>query len=186
MTNSHNPESKVLSAMRLVEANDSSNIRLNANGGNSILLVCEPTLEQEYISTIKLLMNSDKYELIDLNELLCKFVSTNKNDLEETFDLLKGSLPQIFRTPAGEDGPDLFGLIVSAIGKSFAAGKVPVLTHSGALYGTGIENIHIMENDMVMKASLPMIILYPATKDNDKLMFLGCRSSSKYRCMIID
>lgn len=186
MTNSHNPETKILDAMRLVEANDSSNIRLNANGGNSILLVCEPALEQEYISSIKSLVNSDKYDLINLNDLLCEFVSSNKNDLPETFDLLKGSLPQIFKAPNGEDGPDLFGLIINAIGKSFAACKVPVLIHNGALYGTGIENIHIMENEMVMKASLPMVILYPATKEKDKLMFLGCRSSSKYRCMVID
>ncbi len=52
MTNSHNPETKILATMRLVEANDSSNIRLNANGGNSILLVCEPALEQDYINTL--------------------------------------------------------------------------------------------------------------------------------------
>ena len=186
MTNSHNPESKVLSAMRLVEANDNSNIRLNANGGNSILLVCEPTQEQEYIRTIKFLMKPDTYELIDLNEILCTFITSNKNNLEESFDLLKGSLTQIFRSPAGEEGPDLFSLVIGAIEKSLAAMKIPVLIHSGALYGTGIENIHIMENELVMKASLPLIILYPATKDKDKLMFLGCRSSSKYRCMIID
>jgi len=30
-----------------------------------------------------------------------------------------------------------------------------------------------MEHEVVMNAELPLIILYPATKEADKLMFLG-------------
>lgn len=186
MPNLHNPEGKVLSAIHTAESNDNSNIRLNANGGNSILLVCEPLQEHEYIATAKKLMSADKYELIDLSDLLCGFVSENREALDERFELLQGSVTQIFRTPSGEVGQDFFGLIMKAIGNSFAAHKIPVLIRTGALYGTGIENIHIMENEMVMKAPLPMIILYPATREKDRLMFLGCRSASKYRCMVIE
>lgn len=182
----NSPESAVQEAMRLVESNANSNIRLSANGGNCILIVCEPFREFAYIEAIKHLMTNDKYEIIDLNNVLCEFVTANKPYLEDSFELLKGSIHQIFRTPHGEEGPDLFGLIEQAITSSLQDGKIPVLIRSGALYGSGIENIHIMENDMIMKAVLPLIILYPATREKDKLMFLSSRPASKYRCLIID
>jgi hypothetical protein len=60
------------------------------------------------------------------------------------------------------------------------------LIHSGALYGSGIDNIHLMENELVMKSNLPLIILYPATKEGEKLLFLSKRPASKYRCMIVN
>lgn len=182
----NNPESIVQTTMRLVESNENSNIRLNANGGNSILIVCEPLEEFDYIKAINNSMTRDKYEIIDLNNLLNEFVGQNKTDLENSFELLKGSIQQIFKLPKGEEGSDLFGLIIKAIANCLQANKIPVLIHSGALYGSGIDNIDIMENNLIMKASLPLIILYPATKDKDRLMFLSKRPASKYRCMIID
>jgi hypothetical protein len=42
-----------------------------------------------------------------------------------------------------------------------------------------------MENELVMKSKLPLIILYPATQEGDRLMFLNTRPASKYRCMIV-
>jgi hypothetical protein len=67
----------------------------------------------------------------------------------------------------------------------YAQDKIPILIHVGALNGTDIENIHIMENKVVMQGCNPLIILYPADKKNDEIMFLGIRSASKYRCMVI-
>ena len=54
------PENMILTTMRLVESDQNSNIRLNANGGNSILLVCEPSQELDYIQAIKNSMTADK------------------------------------------------------------------------------------------------------------------------------
>lgn len=181
-----NPENMVLTTIRLVESDENSNIRLNANGGNSILLVCEPIQELDYIQAIKKLMPEEKYEIIDLNDLLCEFLNENKADLEESFKLLKGSMHQIFRTPNGEEGNDLFSIILYAIEKSLKANKIPVLINTGILYGSGIGAIHIMENGLVMRALLPLIILYPATWEQERLMFLGKRPASKYRCMIVN
>jgi hypothetical protein len=185
MMNFQNPDGIIQSAIRLVESNEKSNIRLNANGGNSILIVCEPDQELEYIKAIHKLMKNDKYKIIDLNHLLNEFIFQNKSDIEDGFELLKGSIHQIFKLPNGEEGSDLFSLIINKIAGSLQDEKVPVLINSGALYGSGIDNIHIMENELIMKASLPLIILYPATKEKDKLMFLGNRPASKYRCMIV-
>jgi hypothetical protein len=182
----HNPEYIILETKRLVESDKRSDIRLSANGGNSIIIACEPDKELEYIKAIRAFMSPENFNIIDLNVLLNAFVEANKSDIEDRFDLLKGSIEQVFKTPDGEEGADLFGLIINAIADSFANIKTPVLIHTGALYGSGIDNIHIMENELIMKASLPLIVLYPATKDGDNLLFLGKRPASRYRCMIVE
>ncbi len=122
-----NPENIIQTTMRLVESNENSHIRLSANGGNSILIVCEPLKEIDYIKAIQKLMTTDKYEMIDLNQLLCEFVKENKEDIEDGFELLKGSIHQIFKTPNGEEGSDLLGLILQAIANSLQENKIPVL-----------------------------------------------------------
>ena len=184
--NLNDPNHIIQEVIRLVESSEDSNIRLNANGGNSILLVCEPSREYEYIDSIHAYMSSEKYHIIDLNDLICEFVSANMTGLDERFDLLKGSIPQIFKIPEDEEGDDLFNLIISRIHESLENYKVPVLIHSGALFGSGIDNIHIMENKTIINANLPTIILYPATSEKGKLMFLGSRSASRYRCLIVE
>ncbi len=181
-----NPDHSIISTKSLIETGNRSELQLNANGGNSILIVCEPEIEYEYIQSIKKLMGPETYQIIDLNNLLSEFVSSNKSEIEESFELSKASINQIFKKSAEENNPDLFDLILQTISKSYQANKIPVLIHSGALYGSGIENIHIMENEVIMKATLPLIVLYPAIKDGDKLLFLGKRPASKYRCMIVN
>ena len=183
--NLSNPQNVIRMTMRLVESNENSHICLNANGGNSILIVCEPLKEIDYIEEIQTLMTTDKYEIIKLDKLLFQFVSENKQDIEAGFELLKGSIHQIFKTPKGEEGSDLMGLILRAIADSLKAKKIPVLINAGSLYGSQISNIHIMENELIMRAALPLIILYPATREQEKIMYLGKRPASKYRCMIV-
>lgn len=184
--NLRNPDEVIETVKSLVEADKRSEIRLNANGGNSLLVVCEPMREKEYIQSMVNLMPVEHYEIISLNDMLTQYIESNKQDLEESFELLKGSLQQVFKSPDGEDGNDLFSLIINRISSSIAKNKIPVLIHSGALYGSGIDNIHIMENPRIMKASLPLLILYPAKKENGAILFLGKRPASKYRCMIVE
>ena len=175
----------ILQAKRLVESDRRSEIRLNANGGNSILVVCDPMQEPEYIDVIRKHLPDDTYSIIDLNKCLIDFITTHKSAIIELFSLLQSATQEIFKAPPDEESQDLFKEIISQISEAFNNKKVPVLINSGALYGTGIDNIHIMENENVMNAAFPLIILYPATKEADRLMFLGKRPSSKYRCMII-
>ncbi len=183
---SSSPQKIIEATMRLVETTESSHISLNANGGNSVLVICEPLKEIEYIEAMKALMLPSKYDIIELEKLLNQFVMENREDIELGFELLKGSIHQIFKAPQGEEGPDFLGLILKAISESIQIGKIPVLINAGSLYGSGISNIHIMENELIMKAPLPLIILYPAIKVQEKLMYLGKRPASKYRCMIVD
>src|SRR5690606_36937973 len=139
-----------------------------------------------FIGKLVELMPQDIYQIIDINSMLISFVEDNKADIDEMFELLRGSVHQIFKAPEGETTPDLFRHLLTAIAKSFDEQKTPVLIHSGALYGSGIDNIHLMENEVVMKSKIPLIILYPATQEGDKLMFLNSRPASKYRCMIVN
>jgi hypothetical protein len=182
----NNPVHIAQEVKRIVASDRRSEIRLNANGGNSILIVCEPNREPEYIETLKKNLGSDEYELIDVGHVLIEFVTLHKEELSELFELLQSSVQQIFKAPEGEESEDLFKIILSRIKTSYDAGKVPVLLNTGALYGTGIDNIHIMENELIMRAAMPLIVLYPATKQADIFLFLGKRPASKYRCMIID
>ena len=181
---SQNPELIINQTKRLVESDKQSEIRLNANGGNSILIVCDPKLEGDFIAMMAQMFDSETYQIIDLNELLVNFVEANKERLIETFDLLRGSVSQVFKSTDDED--DLFQYIIGVITNSFNNNKIPVLTNPGTLYGSHIDNIHIMEHEVVMKSTLPLIVLYPATTDGDKLLFLSKRTASKYRCMIIN
>ncbi len=181
-----NPELIINQTKRLVESDKQSEIRLNANGGNSILIVCDPKQEVEFISKMTQMFDTETYQIIDLNELLVNFVQANKELLIETFELLQGSVNQVFKSSDNEAEVDLFQHIITVIAKSFKANKVPVLINSGALYGSHIDNIHLMEHEVVMKSTLPLIVLYPATSDGDKLLFLSKRPASKYRCMIIN
>ena len=52
MNTSVNPEHSITELKRIVESDKRSEIRLNANGGNSILLVCPPKLEFQYIEKL--------------------------------------------------------------------------------------------------------------------------------------
>ncbi len=180
-----NPNQIISQVKRLIEADSRSEIRLNANGGNSILMVCEPLEEQKFIDSINENLDKSKFEVIDLNDLLLNFVKENKQELESLFDLLQGSINQIFKAPPDEESDDFFKKIIQAISEKYADSKIPVLTNTGVLYGTGIDSIQIMEHQVVMNAPLPLVVLYPATQDRDALMFLGKRPASKYRCMII-
>lgn len=186
MSTSPNPEHIITQLKRVVESDKRSEIRLNANGGNSILLICPPELEYLFIDKLLELLPHDTYRIIDINELLISFVENHKDDLDEMFDLLKGSVNQIFKASEGETTPDLFKSLMQSVEQAFEDNKVPVLINSGALYGSGIDNIHLMESEHVMKSKLPLIVLYPATQEDGQLMFLKSRPASKYRCMIIN
>ncbi len=182
----NSPTHIIQEAKRLVESDRRSEIRLNANGGNCILIVCDPMKETEYITHFEELLPDAGYSIIDLNKCLIDFVTNHKDELVELYNQLQSATHEIFKAPVGEESQDLFKAIMAQIQQAFQQDKVPVLINSGSLYGTGIHNIHIMENDIVMKAALPLIILYPATIEPDRIMFLGKHPASKYRCMIIN
>ena len=178
-------EARIRDLENAVRAYDENNIKLSANGGNSMLFMCPPLEEGEYIRLMRQDLNPDNYSFIDINELLVRFIDTNEDEIKSKFEILQNSSNQIFKLPPGEEGNDLFQLIIQSIVSVYNQNKIPILIRVGALNGTDIENIHIMENKVVMHGKKPVVILYPADKRNDEIMFLGIRPASKYRCMVI-
>jgi len=176
---------KVAELIRFVKGDRQSEIRSSANGGNSIVLVCPPQQEKDFIEVLHSMLGKNDFNIIDLNILLIEYIENNRDFLEEAFGLLQSSLYQIFKTPYGECSNDFYHCILEAIQASFDDNKVPIVVNTGTLYATGIENIHLMENDLVMNSKTPIVILYPAEDDGGKLMFLGARPASKYRCIIL-
>ena len=71
MNTSVNPEHIITQLKRIVESDKRSEIRLNANGGNSILLVCPPELEYEYINKNFIIM----YGIFNIMFIIHKFIA---------------------------------------------------------------------------------------------------------------
>lgn len=178
--NSHNA---ILELERLVSSNDSE-IKLQANGGNSILMVCKPSEEINFISELHQLEPS-KYQIIDLNQVLVEFVENNKEDVAFYLEHLQASLDRIFKNDLDAQ-PDLFHLIIDKLEQVFQDNKIPVIINTGVIYATHFDMLSLMESKTIMDAALPAVFLYPAEyNQNNQLEYLNTRIASEYRCKII-
>lgn len=160
-------------------------LRRKANGGNSILFSYRPEEELLYLEKAKELLSSLQFLFIDIAQLLVEFI-----DLEgwESFESYYRDFRQtshvVFNAKNGEE--DLMTLIIRKILLADEKGLIPVLVRTGALYGTGIENVNIMEHQKVMGMKNPLLIFYPATLDKGNLFFLNFKPASRYRCTVIE
>ena len=81
-------EAKIKDLEQAVQAYNENNIKLSANGGNSMLFMCPPVEENEYIAVMKKTLNSEKYMFLDMNELLVKFVEENADEIKMKFEFI--------------------------------------------------------------------------------------------------
>ena len=125
---------------------------------------------------------SDNCEFIDLRSLLTEFM--NDMGLEE-FTRLKAEIGnEIYASNNYSEGT-FYALIVKRITDAMAGGKIPVLIHTGTIYGMGFSNNNIMEEKVVLSSRIPLVVFYPATVENGTIKFLGKQNASKYRCIVI-
>lgn len=158
-------------------------LRRQANGGNSILFSYPPDEEQQYIEKAKGLY-ADKAVFIDVSRLLVQFIDEDGWEaFKEYYSDFRNTTYLIFRS----DDPtiDLFDLIIGEIEKASQNDKIPILIRTGCLFGTGIDNVNIMENKVVMNLPHPLVIFYPSKIENDNIYFLNFKPASKYRCMLV-
>lgn len=158
-------------------------LRLQANGGNSILFSYPPIEEKLYIEKAKELY-FDTAVFIDVSKLLIQFIDEDGwESFKEYYNDFKNTPHLIFRS----DDPtvDLFDLIIGEIKKACQNDKIPILIRTGCLFGTGIENVNIMENKIIMNLPYPLVIFYPSKIENDNIYFLNFKPASKYRCMLV-
>ena len=156
-------------------------LKRSANGGNTVLFVYPPAEEEEYIAKAKSLYPDGHF--IDVAELFVK--SIDSVGIEDFKQFYKDHITTTDVVFTNDDPNSLFSLIVSDICQASQDGKTTFLIHTGALEGTGIENVNIMEHKAVMAQGIPLVIFYPSTYKNDELLFLNHKSASKYRCNLV-
>ena len=167
----------------LLRIKNQDRLQLQANGGNSILFSYPPEDESKYLEHA-LDLFGDEACFIDVSKLLVDFIAKDGWDDFQSYNESMSSTPHVvFKSDDPE--VDLFDMIIQEISKAFAADKIPILIRIGALYGTGIENLSIMEHPHVMKSAHPLIIFYPSRIKDETLLFLNFKLASKYRCVLV-
>ncbi len=168
-------------------------LKRTANGGNTVLFVYPPAEEEEYIARARELY-PDGY-FIDVTELFVKSIellgdeyngfSKECQPLEGFTSFYNDYSSTSFKAFTNEYPNCLFSLIVTEICQASQAEKTAFLVHTGALEGTGIENVNIMEHKTVMMQGIPLVIFYPASYMNNELLFLNHKQASNYRCHLV-
>ena len=159
-------------------------IRRGANGGNSILFCYPPHEEQLYIKKAKELFHGIAY-FINISSLFVDFIDQDGwEDFSQYYKDFITTPHKVFKS----DDPtqDLFDMIISEIEEADKTDKIPFLIRTGCLFGTGIENVNIIEHKVVMELSNPLVIFYPSILIDGKLHFLNFKPASKYRCVLVN
>lgn len=165
-----------------LDVQNRSLLRARANGGNTILFSYHPEEESLYIEQARRQFPDAAF--IDLSQLLVQYIDeVGWEDFKAFYQAYETSSYQVFKS--GDERIDFFDSIILSIRKAFDANQVPFLVRTGILYGTGIENVNIMEHKVVMEYNLPLVIFYPSRLEKDNLFFLNFKPASKYRCTLI-
>ena len=160
---------------------DIAKITGKANGGRSILFVYPPVDDDAYISEAKKTLTG-KYRFIDLRQLLTYFIQEMGLD---TFRENYANFQQEVFYSDNFPEESFFYAVMEHIKSAYAAGEIPVLVHTGTLFGMNFSNINIMEHRIVIESQIPLIVFYPATVDKDNIYFMDRQVASKYRCIVI-
>ena len=158
-------------------------LKKQANGGNSILFSYPPNEEYLYLNKAGEIYK-EQAEFIDVSKLLVTFIDEIKYDDETGWLGLKIYYSDFEDTPH-KVFKSLFDLIISEVELACINDKLPFLVRTGCLYGTGIENVNIMEHKTVMNLSHPLIIFYPSRIEDDNLHFLNFKLASQYRGILV-
>lgn len=158
-------------------------LRRQANGGNSILFSYPPNEEHIYIEKAKEIYG-ETAAFIDVSKLLVQFIDGEGwETFRDYYNDFKSTPHLVFRSD--DPTPDLFDLIISEIEKACGKDQIPILVRTGCLFGTGIENVNIMEHRSIMNLSHPLVIFYPSKIEDDNIYFLNFKLASKYRCTLV-
>jgi hypothetical protein len=166
--------------------NNSTQLKREANGGNSILFTFPPKEENLYIEkAFELLNDPNKFTFIDVSKLFVEYI--DEDGIEGFVNLYEELQPTSHKLFMSKEDPhiDLFDKIIHKIIETVNDDTTPILIKTGALYGTGIENINITDNSDIMNLKLPIVIFYPGEMNEETLYFLNTKEASKYRCTVI-
>ena len=165
-----------------VLSQDLTQLRLDANGGNSILFVYPNEEDSLYITEAKRRFNG-KAIFVDVAKALTDY---QEEIGMETFKELEEELGvEVYYRKGATD--TFFEYLVNRITLA-ASQQLPVfLVATSAIANKGFSNINIMEYPAVKLAKQPLVYFYPSVQEGDKIYFLGDKNhvASKYRCRVI-
>ena len=168
-----------------ISLQNKNQLQRKANGGNTIIFTYPPEEEVLYLKKFEELNMNSTYCFIDIAKLLVKFIDQDGwSDFEDYYKDFIDTPHVVFNSE--DEHTDLMNMIMNEIKKADANGHIPVLVRTGALYGTGIENVNIMEHKIIMGLKHPLVIMYPSKIENKNLYFLNFKLASKYRCTVIE
>lgn len=163
-----------------------SQLKLAANGGNSIIFPYPPLEEDLYINKAKEELDTLEYEFIFVSKLFTEYIQ--EDGLKEFLQLYEDLHPSSYKAFFDKEDPhiDLFDKVMNAIVQSSEKDKTPILVRTGIFYGTGIENVNITEHKLIMMLKHPLVIFYPGEMDGENHHFLNAKQASRYRCTVIE
>lgn len=161
----------------ILKNRDKQSIKMDAHGGHSVLFIYPPQEETNYIKRIK--EEYPKGEFINVAELLVDYVDQfGFDDFTAAYSEYESDPKKLFN--------EFIKTLIFRIENAGKENKLPILIRTGALSGTGIDNISIMDSQIVHRLPIPLVILYPATEAGDKrLRFLNFKQASDYRSVVI-
>lgn len=161
-------------------------LRIVANGGNTILFTYPPIEESLYLNKAKELFDEKIYDIINVSKLFVDYL--DEDGIDDFLNLYSDLQPTSYKAFFDKNDPhmDLFDKVIASIIEASKKGKIPVLIRTGIFYGTGIENINITDHKDIMTLKYPLVIFYPGEMDGDNHHFLNAKQASKYRCTIIE
>lgn len=170
-----------------VLSQDLTQLRLDANGGNSILFVYPNEEDALYVAEAKRRFNG-KAIFVDVAKALTNF--QDEIGLEKFNRIAKRMRNSIYyrQLPDGNVAEDCFFNYLINLLKSASQYDKPIfLIGTSAIANKGFSNINIMENPTVKAAKQPLVYFYPSVQEGDKIYFLGDKNhiASKYRCLVI-
>ncbi len=161
-------------------------LRRDANGGNTILFTYPPVEESLYIKKVMKDLDPDVFCFIDVSELFVEYIQ--EDGLEDFIKLYTSLSPNSYKVFFDAEDPhiDLFDKVIKRIIDTVEKGLIPVLIRTGIFYATGIENINITQHKSVMELNHPLVIFYPGEINGNHHHFLNAKQASKYRCTVIN
>ncbi len=179
MTNFEIEHNRLLGDLKVALSKDMARLSVDANGGRCILFVYSPHDEERYVAEAKKRFPDGCF--IDLRRLLVDFVdSIGMDDFKEIYDNFGKEIFKSSNFPQ-----NFYNYIMAAISDAYVQERIPFLIHTGTIYEMGFSNLLLMENEIVIKSPIPLVVFYPATIEGDKILFLGRSVASQYRCIVL-
>lgn len=166
---------------------ESTQLRLEANGGNSILFVYPNEEDSLYVAEAKRRFR-DTAIFVDVAQVLTAFQEEKGIERFNKIAKRMGNAVYYRQLPDGNVAEDcFFAYLVKVLETATQNGKPVFLVGTSAIANKGFTNINIMEHKAIKGASQPLVYFYPSTVEGDKIYFLGDHDhvASEYRCRVI-